>query len=124
MNIIIKQLIICLIVFIVFSYIQKYQDKINKVTYKNIYDEYKIPLFISLVVGLILNLHINGDIDYFIGLFVTDTTLILDKSELPSPATIHDVKTNPIKIELQLEHSDKKIHINNEENIYTHLPTF
>ena len=112
MNIIIKQLIICLIVFILFSFIQKYQDKMNKVTYKNIYDEYKIPLFVSLVVGLILNLY--NDIDNF---FDTDS-IALDKSEIPLPATIQNVE--PMKGDSM----NNEPQLNNEENICTHLPTF
>jgi len=117
MNIIIKQLIICLIVFILFSYIQKYQDKINKVTYKNIYDEYKMPLFVSLVVGLILNIY--NDID---NIFDTDL-LALDKSEIPLPATIQNVE--PVNgNSIPVESMNNEPQLNNEENIYTHLPTF
>ena len=53
-----KYLIIIIFSFFVFLWIQIIDDKKYKITRNSLYDKYKNPLLISLIIGLILNLNI------------------------------------------------------------------
>lgn len=56
MNLILKQLLIIVFVFLIVLWFQKVDDKKQKKTRTGIYDEYKLPLLVSAMVGLVLSL--------------------------------------------------------------------
>lgn len=60
MNCYIVQGFIIIIVFITLYFFQHYEKNENK---KNIYDKIKIPLFVSAIIGFILNINLLNNYD-------------------------------------------------------------
>ena len=57
MNKYIKQFIILLIVFLVILWLQKNDDKKKNKQRNDFYDQYKIPILVTSIVGLFLNMN-------------------------------------------------------------------
>ncbi len=55
MNLLLKQILLVVGVFIVVLWYQDYEDKKNNKVRKTFYDQYKLPLLISSILGLILS---------------------------------------------------------------------
>jgi hypothetical protein len=62
MNLILKHFLIIGITFIIILWFQYQDDKKHKKERKSYYDEYKFPLLVSSIVGLVLNLPVLFDI--------------------------------------------------------------
>jgi predicted permease len=56
MNLIIKQIIVVIITFLIILWFQNSDDKKHNRDRKSFYDKYKLPLLVSTIIGLILNL--------------------------------------------------------------------
>lgn len=56
MNLILKHFLIIGITFVIILWFQSQDDKKHKKERKSCYDEYKFPLLVSSIVGLVLNL--------------------------------------------------------------------
>ena len=59
MNIIIRNLLIVIGVFILFAWLQYREDIQNKKKVSSIYERYKKPLLFAAIIGLILNLNLS-----------------------------------------------------------------
>jgi len=55
MKLLLKQILLIVVVFIVVLWYQDYEDKKNNKVRKTFYDQYKLPLLISSIVGLIIS---------------------------------------------------------------------
>lgn len=56
MKLIIKQIIVVIITFLIILFFQNSDDKKHNKDRKSLYDKYKLPLLVSTIIGLILNL--------------------------------------------------------------------
>jgi len=56
MNLILKQFLIIVSVFIIIIWFQHKENKKHKITKKTFYDQYKFPILVSSIIGLVLNL--------------------------------------------------------------------
>ena len=56
MKLIINQIIVVVITFLIILWFQNNDDTKNKRTRTTIYDKYKLPLLVSAIIGLILNI--------------------------------------------------------------------
>ncbi len=56
MNLILKQFLIIVTAFLIILWFQNQDDKKHKRNRKTFYDQYKFPLLVSSIIGLVLNL--------------------------------------------------------------------
>ena len=63
MNLIIKQIIVVIITFLIILWFQNSDDKKHKRNRESLYDKYKLPLLVSTIIGLILNLSLLFNIN-------------------------------------------------------------
>lgn len=104
MNVIIKELLIFIVIFILIVLLQRSNYNKNDIEEdKSIYNEYKYPLLFSSIVGLIIDLNLE--------LFMSV------KETIPQMKGGGSINTNSIE-------SDMESNNNNEQNIYLNLPNF
>ena len=60
---IVKQLLIIVFVFLLILWIQKMDDNSKNKKRENLYDKIKLPLLVSAIVGLLLNINLNNIIN-------------------------------------------------------------
>lgn len=89
MNRIIKQLLIIVFVFLVILWIQKMDDNSKNKKRDNLYDKIKLPLLVSAIVGLLLNIDLSNIIDNKV-----ESEIIIIKPKCNLPMT-NPGMTNP-----------------------------
>lgn len=76
MNIIIRNLLIVIGVFLLFAWLQYREDIQNKKKVSSLYEKYKKPLLFSAIIGLILQLNLSNCVDIFSEETVTDIKIV------------------------------------------------
>jgi len=97
MNIIIRNLLISVGVFVLFGWLQYREDIETKKKYSNLFDKYKKPLLFASIIGLILQLNLSNCTNIFIQEeSITEPTITI----VPLPNVVHneqDIYTNIAK---------------------------
>jgi hypothetical protein len=123
MNLILKQLIIVAITFAVVYWFQDKEDKKNKVVRKTYYEQFKLPVLISAIVGFLLNITSTKDIVPVkfeeSPVIQTNPVTINPITEINKPQLIGGVDILPIQNAF-----DSIISGNIDQDIYTDLPDF
>jgi hypothetical protein len=120
MNLILKQILICGIVFFIIFWFQYRDDKKYKRNRKTFYGRYKFPLLVSSIIGLILNLPILFDICEKPLEMQTDITIIKPYEKCNMAKTfIHNNNFSSNKE--QLSWFGKQA---SDQQIFTDLPDF
>ena len=60
-----KQLIIIIMIFIIYLWVQYMDDKKHNIKRLSLYEKYKNPILVSAIGGLLLNLDIENCFNYF-----------------------------------------------------------
>ena len=115
MNNIIKQVIIIISCFLLILWFQEIDDKKSKRVRTSMFDKYKVPLIVSSIVGLFLNLNLNADI--FNQLFCKDINLtpenVISQNVIPeNPINLNNINTDNIIKPIA------------RQDIYTEMPPF
>jgi hypothetical protein len=64
MHIYIKQSLIILSIFLIILWIQTVDDKNKNIKRESTYDKLKLPLLVSAIIGLLLNIDLNNLFEY------------------------------------------------------------
>jgi hypothetical protein len=103
MNIIVRNLLIVIGVFILFAWLQYREDMQNKKKVSSLYEKYKKPLLFSAIIGLILHLNLSNCTN----IFVEEITNISDVIDVKPPVNTPNIQS-----------------IHNEPEMYTTLAKF
>jgi hypothetical protein len=99
MNIIIRNLLIVIGVFLLFAWLQYREDIETKKKTSNLFDKYKKPLLFASIIGLILHLNLSNC-----------TNIFIERESIAEPTiTIIPIPQNTI---------------NNEQDFYTNIAKF
>ncbi len=119
MNNIIKQVIIIISCFLLILWFQEIDDKKSKRVRTSMFDQYKVPLIVSSIVGLFLNLNLNADI--FNQLFCKDINLTPQNVITQNITPENVIPENPINLNNINRDIIKPIA---RQDIYTEMPPF
>jgi len=118
MNLILKQFLIIGLTFFIILWFQEQDDKKHNKVRELYYDKYKFPIFVSSIIGLILNLSTNTLNDIAI---ITHNCEPVKNCDI-SKTFVHNnnFNTNNLKNE-QMSWFNKQA---SEQKIFTELPDF
>jgi len=91
MNIIIRNLLIVIGVFVLFVWLQYREDIQNKKKESSLYDKYKKPLLFSAIIGLILHLNLSNCTNILIEdiKIIEDITPVVEQVNIPNEHEIY-----------------------------------
>ena len=125
MNLILKQFLIIGTVFIIIIWFQHKENKKHKITKKTYYDQYKFPLLVSSIIGLILNLPILFDMgEKYVEKLAELTIINPDEKYDIAKTFVHNNNFSSHGKEQMTWFSNCNVKQASDQQIFTDLPDF